>query len=112
MILILLSLQETPLGCSSRMPGNLNVFMVFLTRSIQMTHMTSHSQDMHKNQSKIRLLTTTVQRFDNRVKRWRTYYAGGFIHKTIIYKWIIITRKVLAIKIINMQMGCHLSDIK
>ena len=25
----LLSLQETPLGCSSRMPGNLNVLMVF-----------------------------------------------------------------------------------
>ena len=32
-----LALQETPLGCSSRMPGNLNVFMVFLNGSSQIT---------------------------------------------------------------------------
>ena len=70
-----------------------------------MTYRTSHSQDMRETQSKIRLLTTTVQRFDNRMKRWRTYYASIFIHKTVIYKWLIITRKVLAIQIINMQIG-------
>ena len=48
--------------------------------------MTSHSQDMHENQSGIRLLTTTVQMFDNMVQRWRTYHAGRFIHKINIYK--------------------------
>ena len=84
------------------MPGNLNVFMVFLTGSSQVTYRTSHSQYMHETQSRIRLLTTTVQRFDNMVQRWRTYHAGGFIHKAVIYKRIIITRKVLAIKMINM----------
>ena len=79
--------------------------MVFVTGSSQVTYRTSDSQDMHEAQSKISLLTTTVQRFDNMVKRWRTYYAGRFIHKIVIYKWIIITRKVLAIQIINMQIG-------
>ena len=101
----LLSLQETPIGCSSRMPGNLNFFMVFLTGSSQVTYKTSHSQDMHETQSRIRLLTTIVQRFDNMVQRWRTYHAQRFIHKTDIYKWLIITRKVLIIQIINMQIG-------
>ena len=101
----MLSLQETYLGCSSRMPSNLNVFMNFLNGSSQVTYKTSHSQYMHETQSKIRLLTTIVQRFDNMVKRWRTYYDGRFIHKTIIYKWIIITRKVIAVQIINMQIG-------
>ena len=101
----LLSLQDTPLGCSSRMPGNLNVFMVFLTGSSKVTYMNSHSQDMHETQSKIRLLNTTIKRFDNMVKRWRTYYASRFIHKTIIYKWLIIIRKVIAIQIISMQIG-------
>ena len=65
----LLSLQETPLGCSSRMPGNLNVFMVFLIGSSQVTYRTSHSKGMHETQSRIRLITTTVQRFDNMVQR-------------------------------------------
>ena len=100
------------LGCSSRMPGNLNFFMVFLTGSSQMTHRTSHSQDMHKTQSKIRLLTTTVQRFANRVKRWRTYYAGIFIYKTFTYKWIIITRKVLVVQLINIHIVLQLLDIE
>ena len=70
-----------------------------------MTYKTSHSQDMHETQSRIRILTTTIQRFDNMVKRWKTYYAGRFIHKIVIYKWLIITRKVLAIQIINMKIG-------
>ena len=48
---------------------------------------------MHKNQSNIRLLTTNVQRVDNKVNKWRTYYAGKFIYKAITYEWIIITRK-------------------
>ena len=108
-IWILLSLQGNPLGCSSRMPGNLKFFMVFLTGSSQVTYRTSHSQDMHETRSRIRLLTTIVQRFDNMVKVWRTYYASRFIHKTVIYKWLIITRKVLAIQIINMQIGWQLS---
>ena len=108
----MLALHETPLGCSSRMPSNLNVFMVFLNGSSQVTYKTSHSQGMHKNQSKIRLLTTNFQRFDNRVKRWRTYYVGRFIYKTITYKWIIITRNVLAIQLINIQIRWQLSDIK
>ena len=82
----LLSLQETPLGCSSRMPGNLNVFYGFSDGASQMTYRTSHSQDMHETQSGIRLLTTTVQSFDNMVQRWRTYHAGRFIHKIVIYK--------------------------
>ena len=107
----LLSLQETPLGCSSRIPGNLNVFMVFLTGLSQVTYKTSHSQYMHETQSRIRLLTTTIQRFDNMVKRWRTYYDGRFIHKTNIYKWLMITRKVLIIQIINMPIGWKLSNI-
>ena len=87
------------------MPGNLNVFMVFLTGSSHVTYMTSHSQGMHETQSGIRLLTTTIQRFDNMVQRWRTYHAGRFIQKIDIYKWLIITRKVLKIQIINMQIG-------
>ena len=101
----LLSLQETPLDCSSRMLGNLNIFMVFLTGSSQVTYRISHSQYMHETQSRIRLLTTTVHRFDNMVQRWRTYHASIFIHKIVIYKWIIITRIVLVIQIINMQIG-------
>ena len=48
---------------------------------------------MHKTQSKIRLLTTNVQRVDNKVNKWRTYYAGIFIYKTITYELLIITRK-------------------
>ena len=87
------------------MLGNLNVFVVFLTGSSQVTYRTSHFQDMNETLSKIRLLTTTVQRFDNRVKRWRTYYAGIFIHKIVIYKWLIVTKKVLAIQIIDMHIG-------
>ena len=79
--------------------------MVFLTGSSQVTYRTSHSQDMHETQSRIRLLTTTVHRFDNMVHRWRTYHDGRFIHKTVIYKWLIITRKVLVIQIINMHIG-------
>ena len=67
---------------------------------------------MHKTQSKIRLLTTTVQRFANRVKRWRTYNASIFVYKTFTYKWLIITRKVLAIQLINIQIGSQLSDIE
>ena len=48
----LLSLQEVPLDCSLSIPGNLNVLMVFLNGSSQMTSKTSHTQEMHKNQSK------------------------------------------------------------
>ena len=68
-----------------------------------MTYRTSHSQDMHETQSGIRFLTATVQRFNNMVQRWRNYHAGIFIHKIDIYKWLIITRKVLIIQIINMK---------
>ena len=100
-----LSFQETPLGCSLRMLGNLKDFMVFLKGSSQMTYRSSHSQDMHKNQSKIRLLTATIKRFANRVNRWRTYYAGRFIYKTITYKWIVITRKVVVIQVIKIQIS-------
>ena len=47
----LLSLQETPLGCSSRMPGNFNMFNGFLNGSSQMINKTSLAQDMHNTQS-------------------------------------------------------------
>ena len=89
----LLSLQET-LGCSSRMPGNLNVFNGFSKwiKSDDLKDLTC-SRHAKKLNQKIRLLTTNVQRFDNRVNIWRTYYAGRFIYKAITYKWIIITRK-------------------
>ena len=45
----LLALQETPLGCSSRIPGNFNIFNGFLKGSSQMTNKTSLTQDMHKH---------------------------------------------------------------
>ena len=41
----------------------------------------------------ISLLTTNVQRVDNKVNKWRTYYAGRFIYKEITQEWLIITRK-------------------
>ena len=58
-----------------------------------------------KINQKIRLLTTNVQRVDNQVNKWITYYAGRFIYKTIRYEWIIITRKILAIQLINTYIG-------
>ena len=46
---ILLALHETLLGCSSKMPGNFNIFCNgLLNGSIQMTNKTSLTQDMHK----------------------------------------------------------------
>ena len=47
----LLALQETPLGCSSRMPGNFNIFNGFLNGSSQMINKTSLTQDTHNTQS-------------------------------------------------------------
>ena len=47
----LLALQETPLVCSLRMPGNFNIFNGFVNGSSQMTNKTSLTQDMHDTQS-------------------------------------------------------------
>ena len=48
----LLSLQETPLGCSSRMPGNLQFFLGFLDMGQVIRPMYPfHSQGMHKTHS-------------------------------------------------------------
>ena len=58
----LLSVQETPLGCSLRMPGNLKKNYDFLSGSSQVTYKTSYSQDMHETQSGIRLPITTIHR--------------------------------------------------
>ena len=65
-----------------------------------------------KLNQKIRLLTTNVQRVDNQVNKWITYYASRFIYKTIKYEWLIITRKILAIQLINTYIGWQLSGIR
>ena len=54
-----LSLQETPLGCSSRMSGNLKCFWVLWIGSSWITYVNSHSQYVHEVHSIIRLLVTT-----------------------------------------------------
>ena len=48
---------------------------------------------MHKTQSKDKASNHNVQRVDNKMNKWRTYYARRFIYKAITYEWLIITRK-------------------
>ena len=46
------------------------------------------------------------------VQRWRTYHASRFIHKTNIYKWIMMIGKVLIIQIIIIEIGVRFLSFK
>ena len=99
----LLSLQETPLGCSSRMPGNL--MFLWFSKWIKSGDLQDLTPSRHAwNSIRDKASNCHWSEVDNMVWRWRTYHAGRSIHKTDIYKWLIMTRKALIIQITSI---CH-----
>ena len=83
-----LSLQETPLGCSSRMPGNLQCFWCFL-KWIKSSDLYDLPLSRHAlNSIRYKAFSYHCLEVDNMVQGWKTHHAGRFIHKIDIYKWL------------------------
>ena len=83
-----LSLQETHLGCSSRMPSNLQCFLGFFNMDQVRWLIWPSTLNTCMKLNQVQVFSYHSLEVDNKLQGWRTHQDGRFTHKTDAYKWL------------------------